>query len=333
MAGILDIDLPTPRPGLPGPPRPAGQHAIHHVHPARYRSDDIIGLAHTHQIARLVPGQHIRRVVQHAKHGLLPFTHGQPADRITIKADFNQFLRTCGTKFARYAALLNPEKRMAGTLAKCRFGAPGPAHRQFHTIGHRLVGCRQCGAFVETHHDIAPQQRLNLHRPLRREHMFRAVDMAAKGHALLGQFAQIGQTHDLKAARIRQYRPLPVHEFVEPSQRRDPLGCGAQHQVVGIAQQDIGAGRGNAFGHHRLYRRSGADRHEGWRADIAATGRNIPRARAPVCRRHLEAEILRHHRLPLNFVEDALNPHPVVCKMPRRPMRANVRNLSCPKMP
>jgi hypothetical protein len=103
-----------------------------------------------------------------------------------------------------------------------------------------------------------------------RQHVFRAVDMAAEGHPLLGQLAQVGKAHHLEPAGVGQDRPLPVHEGVQPPEPRDPLGRGAQHQVVGVAQKDVGAGRPHAFGQHRLDRSGRAHRHEGGRAHLAA---------------------------------------------------------------
>lgn len=61
---------------------------------------------------------------------------------------------------------------------------------------------------------------------------------------------------------------LPVHERMEPPEPRDPLRPGAQHQVVGVAEEDVSPGLAHGFRLHRLHRRGGADRHEGRRADF-----------------------------------------------------------------
>ena len=57
------------------------------------------------------------------------------------------------------------------------------------------------------------------------------------------ELAQLGEAHHLEAARVGQDRPLPVHEAVQPAEPRHPLGAGPQHQVVGVAEQHVGAGR------------------------------------------------------------------------------------------
>ena len=63
--------------------------------------------------------------------------------------------------------------------------------------------------------------------------------MGFKGHPPLGQFAQPGETHHLKAATVGQDRPLPVHKLMQASKMADTLGCGPQHQMIGVAQQNI----------------------------------------------------------------------------------------------
>ena len=56
---------------------------------------------------------------------------------------------------------------------------------------------------------------------------------------------------------------------VQPAEPRHPLGGRAEHQVVGVAQQDVGAGLAHLIGGQRLDRAGGADRHEGRRAHLA----------------------------------------------------------------
>ena len=101
-----------------------------------------------------------------------------------------------------------------------------------------------------------------------------AVEMAREGHALLGHLGQLGEAHHLIAAAVGQDRPLPAHELVQPAEPRHPLGAGAEHQMIGVAEDDVGAGRAHALRLHRLDRRGGADRHEGRRADLAAPHRD-----------------------------------------------------------
>jgi hypothetical protein len=96
--------------------------------------------------------------------------------------------------------------------------------------------------------------------------------MRAEGDALLGNFAQLGQRHHLKAAAIGEDRAVPLHEFVQTAQRGNPLGGGAQHQVIGIAQHNLGAGGLDRFTGHRLDGGGSANRHEGGRFGRAMRG-------------------------------------------------------------
>jgi hypothetical protein len=111
---------------------------------------------------------------------------------------------------------------------------------------------------------------LHLDGAFRREVDRGAVEMGLEGDAVLADPAELGERHHLKAARVGQDRPFPMHECVQPTKLGDAFGAGAQHQMIGVAENDVGAGGGNVLGEHRFYRGAGADRHEGRRADQPA---------------------------------------------------------------
>ncbi len=123
-----------------------------------------------------------------------------------------------------------------------------------------------------------------------RQVVLAAVDVRAEGHAVVGQLAQVGQRHHLEAAGIGQDRPGPVHEPVQPAQPLDPLRARPQHQVIGVAEHDLGARSPHRVGRHRLDRRRGADRHEGRRLDGAVGGVQPAAPRRAVGGERLEAE-------------------------------------------
>ena len=52
-----------------------------------------------------------------------------------------------------------------------------------------------------------------------------------------------GERHHLEAAGIGEDRMRPVHEVVQAAEPRDALGAGPQHQVIGVAEDDVGAER------------------------------------------------------------------------------------------
>ena len=96
------------------------------------------------------------------------------------------------------------------------------------------------------------------------------VDMRAESHALFVELAQLRQRHDLETAGIRQDRPRPAGKIVQSAEFCNPFSARAQHQVIGVAENDIGAKLGNLIHIHGLDRARRADRHEGGRADSAA---------------------------------------------------------------
>jgi len=98
--------------------------------------------------------------------------------------------------------------------------------------------------------------------------------MRLECHAVFVELAQLSQRHHLEAARIGQDRMRPVHHGVQPAQPGHAFGTRPQHEVVGIAQQDIGARRAHLLGIHALDGSGSADRHEGRRANEAARRRD-----------------------------------------------------------
>ncbi|MND81057.1 hypothetical protein D3C80_728430 [compost metagenome] len=123
----------------------------------------------------------------------------------------------------------------------------------------------------------------------------RTIDMALEGDALLVELAQAGQGHDLEAAAIRQDRTIPADQLVQATEARDAFSTGTQHQVIGIAEDDIGAGVLDLVEIHRLDRANGADRHEGGSTDRAARHGDFAKARAGVGLLQGELEILGAH--------------------------------------
>ena len=89
--------------------------------------------------------------------------------------------------------------------------------------------------------------------------------MRAKGDGALGDLAQLRQRHHLEAAGVGQHRAVPVGEPLQAAELRDAFGPGPQHQVIGVAQHDVGAGLADLAPMHAFHRPERADRHEGRR--------------------------------------------------------------------
>ena len=146
------------------------------------------------------------------------------------------------------------------------------------------------------------EQALDLHRALGRQHVARAVDVRGKAHALLAHLADLRQRHDLEAARVGEDRPFPAHEGVQAAEPRHALRAGAQHQVVGVGEDDVGARLFHLVEVERLDRAGSADRHEGRRAHDAARRRQRAEARRAVLALHLKSK--RRHAFLHRVFED-----------------------------
>ena len=206
-----------------------------------------------------------------------------------MKAGLDHAARAGAAKLGNVAALRDAEqhvavrRRLEGALA-----ALAPAQRKLHRALDIAAFRRQPHAFVHLHGDVGAEQPLHLDRALRRQLDLGAVDMRAKRHGLLAHLAQFRQRHHLKAAGIGQHRTAPAGEFLQAAERCDALRTGPQHQMVGIAEHDIGAGIAHLAPVHALHRPRGADRHEGRRLHHAVRRRQFSGARLAVGRDEIE---------------------------------------------
>ena len=71
---------------------------------------------------------------------------------------------------------------------------------------------------------------------------------------------------------------------------------GAQHQMVGVGEHDVGAGRAHRFGREPFDRRLGADRHENRGCDKPVRGRELTAAGVAVRRQQAEGKGVRRRR-------------------------------------
>ena len=109
-------------------------------------------------------------------------------------------------------------------------------------------------AFVEHHLDVGAKQALHLDGALGREQMRGAVDMRLEGHAVLLDTAELRQRHDLIAAGVGEDGAVPAHEAVQPAKLGDALGARPQHEMIGVGEDDVGAGRAHRLRQHGLDR-------------------------------------------------------------------------------
>ena len=78
----------------------------------------------------------------------------------------------------------------------------------------------------------------------------------------LGYFCQIPQAEYLKASGIGQNRALPVHERVQAAELSDQFMTRPDKEMIGVAEDNLGAKLDEIFRGDGLDRRLGADRHE-----------------------------------------------------------------------
>ena len=280
--GVAHVENALPREGARRATGTGGHDAIEHVHATRHRAEQIVRRADTHQIARLVGGQRGGGVVERGVHRLLPLAHRETADGVSFEADFGQGVDGLQALIAEHAALHDAELAIALTRHKGSARAGGPAHRKLHRIARLLLGGRKRRAFVERHGDGGIKLVLDLRGNLRRQPMLAAVDVRLERDTFLVQLAQPGQGHHLKPAGIRQNRPRPIHHLVQPAQGRHAVGTGAQHQMIGVAQDQLRPGGADRIRHHRLYCARRANWHENRGGDVAMRSVQRAETRLPV---------------------------------------------------
>ncbi len=252
--------------------------------------------ADPHEITGPFRRQPRRRFADDFTHHLRRFADGKATDGIAVKTDIDQRARAFFAQALIVAALHDAEQRPAGTCPFERaLAAFGPAQRQAHgALDLGPLGGKRY-AFVELHGDIGAEQVLHLDGPFRRQFHHGAVDVRAERHACLRHFAQGRQRHHLKSAGIGQDRMGPAHEGVQSAQSRDAFGARPQHQMIGIAENDIGARGTHVVVINAFDRRLRADRHESGRAHHAMRHGHRAGARGAVRCGQMECEWFPRH--------------------------------------
>ena len=128
-------------------------------------------------------------------------------------------------------------------------------------LGGGAIGRRR-DALVEHHHDIAADGDLGADTGLGAEQVDGAVHVAAELGAFFLHIARMREREDLEAAGIGEEGFFPAGELMDAAEALEDLGTRTQEQVVGVRQQDLGAGFEQGVERLRLDRRLGAHRHE-----------------------------------------------------------------------
>ena len=146
----------------------------------------------------------------------------------------------------------------------------GPVQGQVHRLGGVGAIGRIFQTLIEHHHHVRPQGELHLHAQLGSELVIGAVEVRLKPHPLAPNAVQLGETPHLEPAGIGQQQPIPGHEAVQSPHLADEPMPGPQVEMVGVAEDDLGAQLpqiGLAKGLHRSLR---PHRHERGGVNTAA---------------------------------------------------------------
>ena len=216
-------------------------------------------------------------------------------DRIAVKTDVDKRARALQPHGCIIPALHDAEQ--GSLLPGVREGALaafGPGERQPHGAFKLRARRRQLDAFIELHGDVGPEQLLNFDRALGRQLDRGAVEMGAKGDAGVLHLAQLCKGHDLKPAEIGEDGMRPIHELVQATERRNAFRAGPQHEVVGVAEHDVGTARTQSLRRHALHRRLRADRHERGRRHHAVGGGDLAASRSTIASEEAKGESFAH---------------------------------------
>ena len=128
-------------------------------------------------------------------------------------------------------------------------------------------------ALVEHHRDVRSERRLDVDDRLGREEARAAIEVRLEVHAGIGDPPASLEAEDLVAAAVGEHRARPADEAVQAAAPGDQVFARAQVQVIGVAEDDPGAGVDQVLLRQCLDRALRADRHEDRRLDDAVGGR------------------------------------------------------------
>ncbi len=192
-------------------------HAVEHVDAGADPGAQILGRADAHEVARRFCG---------ISGAIAPTTAcmtagGSPTPRPPSARPSNgsaAISARCARRSATSVPPCTMPKRSWPGGARRHGAAARPARGARHRRGHDLARRVRRRALVERHRDVAAEQRLDLHRALGREPLLGAVEVRAKGHAVLVDRAPLAQAEDLEAARVGEDRARPGHEAVQAAE-------------------------------------------------------------------------------------------------------------------
>ena len=93
------------------------------------------------------------------------------------------------------------------------------------------------------------------------------VEVRAEADAIFSDFAQRVEREDLESARVSEHGAWPTDEAMQAAHAANGLVTGTQVEVIGVAENDLGAERFEDILRDCLDRSLGTDGHEDGRLD------------------------------------------------------------------
>ena len=236
-----------------------GDRAVEDIQAKRDAGQQVVDLANAQQVLWGLLRQQRRGQRQHAAHLVLVAAE-RAADREAVDGSLGYRLRRFPAQILVDAALHDPEYGLSRRALRAvpLQAAPKPAvgalHRARCVVPIRVIG----RALVEDQGDVGSELRLHLHRDLGREEQRAAIPVGAEMDSLLGDrdhrsvapsrptaplhlvgHSPVRQREDLESTRIRDQRPVPPHEPMQPAGGGDPVRARRDEQVVRIAKHHL----------------------------------------------------------------------------------------------
>jgi len=223
----------------------AGHHAVELIDAEGDGLEDVLGGTDTHEVAGAVGGEDAVDELYHLVHHLGRFAHGQAANGIALGILGGDVLGALRAQVAVGATLHDGVEGLvvavAGLcLAEALHAAIEPVMGEGEALAGIVVGRRAWGTFVEGHDDICADGALDVDDAFGGEEMLRAVDMAAELAAFLAQLTNAREREYLEAAAVGEHGALEAVELVQAAGSLKHAGAGAQVEVVGVTQNDLG---------------------------------------------------------------------------------------------
>ncbi len=137
--------------------------------------------------------------------------------------------------------LIEPWDNFVAVGAEVIERAARPGHGEAEALfGAGPIG-RILGALVESHANVGAESDLHIDGMLGGEKVRTAVEVRAEADAVVGDFAQRVEGEDLEAAGVSEHGARPTDEAMQAAHAADGFVAGAQIEVIGVAEDDLGA--------------------------------------------------------------------------------------------